>query len=56
MYLVTPTELLFSDLTQCFSESRKTFTVSLIQVFLHIFKELQYAKHMDCEALTWKEK
>lgn len=52
MYLVTPTEPLFSDLTQCFSESRKTSTVSLIQVFLHIFKELQYVKHMDCEALT----
>lgn len=56
MYLVTPTEPFFSDPVQRFSESRKTSTISLLQVFLHIFKELQYVEHMDCEALTSKEK
>lgn len=55
-YSVTLTDPLFSDPAEGFSESRRTFTISLLQVFLHIFKELQYIKHMDCEALTSKAK
>lgn len=47
---------LFSDPAEGFSESRRTFTISFLQVFLLIFKDLQYVKAYGLWSTDFKSK